>query len=648
MRESTPPKQLAQQRVWLNWELKERGGAKPAKVPYYADGSPRRGQLDSPADLARLVTYAEAAKAAKKHQRRVGLAVTPGLAFIDLDGHAPGGEPDEFAARWIAACPGAVVEVSQSGKGLHLIAPYSGPPATVADKAAGLEVYTGGRFCAWTGAIIVRPKRWQDIGPGLASLLPAPRRARQRDDRFSGERWDERNTVAAVERLRLRDPGCSRDEWLKTLMAIHDGTHGDDDGLDLALAWSSGELWSGAPPANYGGERDVRVVWGSIRPGRGVTKASLFASPSGAHAAPAAKIPVTPTAPFRGTVNGAGKDISELFRMQLPPRVWRVQQMLTAGAYLLVARPKCGKSYLCLQLAKSLVLGVPFMDHQTHPCRVAYFAAEDDDRRLAERIVATKTPPGITGITFYSRDDIVGLAKSWHARDDEARGASEADDWLRAWCAEHDDVGLILIDTQESFEAIFRLEAPAEAERSVTRDTYRRMRLYDSLALDTNKTIVLVNHTRKRNGKEITDFHELINMSQTAVAGVSGSIVLADHPDRDAYDEDQRRVLAIRGRDIDSDLTLSLERLQDGSGFKSEGSYRRVEQTKAQAELLACVEALQGGDKAVTVAMLAAELGKHRNTVQGLLARLRQSGTTKWKNRTVEVSRGPGGGVRLV
>jgi biotin operon repressor len=644
---------LRRARLWLTWQLRD-----GRKVPYYADGTPRRGELDSPEDRARLVTYAEARKAGQP-----GLAIVPGYVFIDLDGHAPGGVPDAYAQGWIDACPGALVELSQSGNGLHIIGRWKGEPITITNKDEGLEIYTGKRFCAWTGAIVVAPRKLPDLTRAVSERLglPAlgrplrPGRAQAAPERgWSGERWDARNTRRAVERLQELDPGCSRDDWLRTLMAIHDGTHGDDEGLEIAIAWSSGQLWDGRPPPNYAGERDVRVVWGSLRPpgarrssGPAVTKASLFAGPTKAPTGPTTKF--QPLAPPTGSLNGAGLDISELLGSEPPaPVEWRVQNMLGPGAYLLVARPKCGKSYLCLQLAKAVAAGVPFLGSPTRQAHVAYFATEDNLGRIHRRVLETQTQAGLAGVHIVVHEHLVTLAQAWARQPEETRGAGEGDDWLRQWLGEHPQVKLVLLDTQESFEATLRLEADAQDERSVTRGPYRRMRLYENLARELGITIVLVNHTRKRNGREITDFHELINMSQTAVAGTSGSIVLADHPERDAYADDPRRVLAVRGRDIDHDYVLALDRVEDGSGFRSLGEYHVVAQTTKQAELLEIVESVQEGDAFVPLTVLAEEMSITKRAVRALIQRMRRDQRAEWRGRRVETKPGRGGGVRLI
>ena len=47
-------------RRWLLWRSIPREGGKLSKVPFYGNGAPRKGQLDSRVDLEQLLSYQEA------------------------------------------------------------------------------------------------------------------------------------------------------------------------------------------------------------------------------------------------------------------------------------------------------------------------------------------------------------------------------------------------------------------------------------------------------------------------------------------------------------------------------------------------------------------------------------------------------------
>ena len=71
--------------------------------------------------------------------------------FIDIDNCLVDGAWSETAALLCRVFAGAAVEVSSSGRGLHLFGTGAVPPHGTRDKARGLEFYTSGRFVALTG-----------------------------------------------------------------------------------------------------------------------------------------------------------------------------------------------------------------------------------------------------------------------------------------------------------------------------------------------------------------------------------------------------------------------------------------------------------------------------------------------------------------
>jgi hypothetical protein len=139
---------------WLLWRLvKSKTAAKPRKVPYYADGSPRSGELDTEADRARLVTMEQALSALAQAPRKwagIGFALGPdgtGAVWqgIDLDNTQTRPE----LAALIDLLPG-YVEQSPSGNGVHAIGHGPEFPALGAN-VTGIEAYSHGRFFTVTG-----------------------------------------------------------------------------------------------------------------------------------------------------------------------------------------------------------------------------------------------------------------------------------------------------------------------------------------------------------------------------------------------------------------------------------------------------------------------------------------------------------------
>jgi hypothetical protein len=74
--------------------------------------------------------------------------------FLDLDNclHEDGTRWNDLAMSLMQALPGAAIEVSQSGRGLHIFGSGTCPPHACKNIQYGLELYTEGRFVALTGA----------------------------------------------------------------------------------------------------------------------------------------------------------------------------------------------------------------------------------------------------------------------------------------------------------------------------------------------------------------------------------------------------------------------------------------------------------------------------------------------------------------
>jgi hypothetical protein len=217
-------------------------------------------------------------------------------------------------------------------------------------------------------------------------------------------------------------------------------------------------------------------------------------------------------------------------------------------------------------------------------------------------------------------------------------------DWIGLYLDAHPDCRLVVLDTHSTVKREWDGAPPRNSE-TVTEQAYQLSRECEVLAKQYGVCILLLHHSRKRNGDTITDYHELINMAQTVVAGVTVSIVLADHPDAERPD-DPRRVLAIRGRPL-RDQQLIIEFSADG--FNMLGDFFEVRQTAIETEALTALEALQGGDdRWVTLQEIAEYIGGKLPAVKNTFWRMEQHKRRTWKQWRIERKPGKGGGVRLV
>lgn len=109
----------------------------------------------------------------------VGFLLTPDdpFFFLDIDGclNPDGQSWSPLALQLVNALPGAAVEVSSSGKGLHIIGKHSGiQDFSNKNEAYGLEFYTQWRFIALTGTGAVGSSHvdmTQQLGPVLSAYF---------------------------------------------------------------------------------------------------------------------------------------------------------------------------------------------------------------------------------------------------------------------------------------------------------------------------------------------------------------------------------------------------------------------------------------------------------------------------------------------
>jgi len=154
---------LAQYQQFMLWRLEDDG----RKMPYALDG----WSSGSSTNAALWGNATDALDSAERHGMGVAFCFTDNdpLRFIDIDHAFNDGVWSADALAICARFPGAAVELSQSGTGLHLF--MTGPlPERHSNKRGGLEFYQKGRFCALTGAHARGDASWNG-GESLCSFV---------------------------------------------------------------------------------------------------------------------------------------------------------------------------------------------------------------------------------------------------------------------------------------------------------------------------------------------------------------------------------------------------------------------------------------------------------------------------------------------
>jgi hypothetical protein len=441
--------------------------------------------------------------------------------------------------------------------------------------------------------------------------------------------WTEQGMKLAVEALATLDPDMAMNDWVKIGFAIHDGTHGSAEGLWLWDEWSSGgEKYK---------EGDCSRRWKGFESGGATTAATLFKNDfpkrAGSRHEPAVRV--------ESSVSGdsPGLDGNALLDYEAGDVPWVVQDVLTYGAHLLVGRPKGGKSWITLDMAYACANGGMFLGKQARKCGVLWISGEDTKASLSRRLKVRNER--------FSLSPIVMTVESLKAERAQWEDCS-FDAWLRGFLEAHPGIGLVIMDTHSTIEALWAHEQiDVKRQANIVEQAYQKSRLFEDIGQMTETCIVLVHHAAKRKGKDVTDYHELINLPATVVAGSTASLVLADPPDRDIHDEDDhRRIFAVRGRHIIGEAPLLIE-LKDARATML-GTYFEVKQTEAQQAIFEVIEALLEEQEQTTMAEVAKAAGMTQRNVAGLLARAKRDNKLTWKGRLLSIRAGRNGGLRWV
>jgi hypothetical protein len=320
-----------------------------------------------------------------------------------------------------------------------------------------------------------------------------------------------------------------------------------------------------------------------------------------------------------------------------------VDGLLYPGAWLVVGRPKIGKSWLLLQMALACAEAGSFLGYNCARSEVLAIFSEDDDSRIKSRLTALGVADAPANVHVINQRLLTELAKKFADRYTFV-------EFLNIWLDAHRDVRLVIIDTEVTVRQVWAGERAQDDGPRITLSDYKQTRAFDEIALRWQIAILLTNHASKRKG-EWVDIHEIINRSNTALAGCSGSIALADPPDADPLDPTTKtRILGIRGRDLKDDVMLAVRQQTDMPYFLSEGPYIEVRQTHAEAELMGALEELMidlPPRVYITSKDLAEAVGKNHHTTKATINRMVRNKRTTWKRFRIVVKQGKGGGLRL-
>lgn len=204
-----------------------------------------------------------------------------------------------------------------------------------------------------------------------------------------------------------------------------------------------------------------------------------------------------------------------------------VEGLIDYGTIILGGASKVGKSFLSLQLAYCVSQGLPFLGFKTNQTGVIYFALEDVERRIQQRMQKMFGLEPASNLYFATEAGYVG--------------GGGFEEQLNTVLHEHPDVGLVIVDVMQ------KIRNPLEQSNYGT--DYLFITAVKELADKYGICLILVHHTRKTTD---SDIFKMLSGSMGITAAVDGSMVL--------YKKERKSgeaTLAVVGRDIrDRELNL--------------------------------------------------------------------------------------------
>ena len=389
---------------WLCWRAEQHEGEpKPRKIPYWASGGKRSGVQGSVEDCSKLVTFAAALSAAQRlGMTGVGFAPLPDFGVTVLDFDKCVGPNGEMDPRIEAVVARTFSEYSPSGLGVHAVlrGNLGDHRSQATTDAFGLDVFSTKGFVTFTGNALphidllglentIAPV--DDATSALVRSRIGDRPAAMDSDFTAGFEPILGLTEAEIQdALDTLDPDVDRDDWIRVGMALHHETRGA--GFDLWDIWSSGG-------SKYPGEDALRQQWESFErragPGRRqVTMASVLkmvrevkaddtkrvatvAETQAKADTLSADLPAPQGACTPKGFEGKFPIVTASSVMAQPPIDWLIKGILPAADLgVLFGASGSGKSFVSLNLAACIALGLPWRGHKVKQGKVVIVTAE--------------------------------------------------------------------------------------------------------------------------------------------------------------------------------------------------------------------------------------------------------------------------------
>jgi hypothetical protein len=287
---------------------------------------------------------------------------------------------------------------------------------------------------------------------------------------------------------------------------------------------------------------------------------------------------------------------AQLAQKDFPDIPFIVPRYVAPGLTLLAAKPKIGKSWLCLDLAISVAaerycLG----DIKCSKGQVLFIALEDNERRLKRRLKKL-LPSG-----EWPAD--LDYATDWPRA---GEGGVEA---IRKWCEIASNPKLVVVDVLAAFRD------PKRAQQSPYEADFEAIRALQQVASEFNIAIIVIHHMRKA-GADSDPFDTV--SGTLGLSGAADSVMILSR-------DGQGTTLYARGRDI--------ETVEDAIAFNAETCRWTVqgaaEDIRRSDERGTILSVLIDADEPIRISEIVAGTQMSRRNVDQLLFKMARDGEVK-------------------
>jgi hypothetical protein len=289
------------------------------------------------------------------------------------------------------------------------------------------------------------------------------------------------------------------------------------------------------------------------------------------------------------------RTLHDLGGLELPEIKWIVPDLIPQGLTILAGKPKCGKSWLVLNILLAVATGGKALgSFSVEKGDVLYLALEDTERRLRDRVNKCLGPHPLPKNFHYCNSD-------W-GRLPDARVNFEK------FLDEHKDTRLIVVDTLQ------KIREPGKSGTGVYEQDYEAISILKTIADKYNVAVIVVHHQRKATSGDIYDTIS----GSLGITGSADTIAILRKESKSKMDA----ALFVKGRDVD-EIEKALQFDPNIGTWILMGDAEEYNKSDERQEI---INLLRENEKSMTSNEIAKRLGKKVENIKHLLWNMNKAG----------------------